>query len=139
MAVSTNGHPPAVSNATHAVMEAAVPACIEAIKACQNLTAACVLAVDICNIAEMLPYQATGLNPYDMREKCAVPPLCYDFSNVATYLARQDVREQLGVGNHSWSDCNRIVTLPFELGGDWMHDYQDQIPDQLAAGIRVLL
>ena len=37
------------------------------------------------------PSQATGLNPYDMREKCKVPPLCYDFSNVATYLKRKDV------------------------------------------------
>ena len=27
------------------------------------------------NVAEMLPYQATGMNPYDMRVKCAVPPL----------------------------------------------------------------
>eukprot|EP00967_Tisochrysis_lutea_P023080 scaffold26384_cov36-Tisochrysis_lutea.AAC.8 len=35
------------------------------------------------------------LNPYDMREKCAKPPLCYDFSNVATYLSRPEVRQPI--------------------------------------------
>ena len=35
---------------------------------------------------------------------------CYDFSNVTTYLGRADVRAQLGVGDHKWSDCNRVVS-----------------------------
>ena len=42
------------------------------------------------------------MNPYDMRIKCAKPPLCYDFSNVGTYLDRADVRAALGVGNRKW-------------------------------------
>ena len=138
MAKSTNHHAP-LKPAVVDIMQAAVKPCVAAIKACQNNSAACVLATDICNEGMLLPYEATGLNPYDMRIKCAVPPLCYDFSNVAKYLARQDIRAQLGVGNHSWSDCNRAVALPFELGGDWMHSYMNQIPDQLNAGIRVLL
>jgi carboxypeptidase C (cathepsin A) len=29
--------------------------------------------------------------------------------------------------------------VEFELAGDWMHNYQTKIPDQLAAGIRVLM
>jgi len=37
-----------------------------------------------------------------MRVKCAVPPLCYDFSNVANFLARADVRKTLGVGTRKY-------------------------------------
>ena len=50
-----------------------------------------------------------------------------------------DVQAALGVTGHKWSDCNHAVALAFELSGDWMHNYQTMIPDQLAAGIRVLL
>lgn len=82
MIISTNGHKAAVGNATHAAMEVATPACIAAIKACQTVAASCIVATDVCNLGLLIPYQATGMNPYDMREKCAVPPLCYDFSNV---------------------------------------------------------
>lgn len=138
MAISTNQHKPAVSSVVHAAMEAAVPSCVGAIKACQTNVSACLVATDICNLAEMIPYTASGMNPYDMRIKCAKPPLCYDFSNVGTYLARDDVKAALGVEGHKWSSCNHAVTLPFELGGDWMHEFEDQIPDQLAGGIRVL-
>jgi len=139
MIISTNGHKAAVGNVTHAAMEVATPACIAAIKACQTVSASCIVATDVCNLGLLIPYQATGMNPYDMREKCAVPPLCYDFSNVATYLERADVRAALGVGNRKWSDCNHVVALAFELSGDWMQSYEMMIPDQLNDGIRVLI
>ena len=38
------------------------------------------------------------MNPYDMRVKCAKPPLCYDFSNVATYLAKPEVGQHVENG-----------------------------------------
>lgn len=139
MAISTNDHKPAVSNATYALMKAATPACVAGIEACQNSTAACIAATDVCNLGLLEPYTLTGMNPYDMRVKCAVPPLCYDFSNVGEYLKKPDVQAALGVSGRSWSDCNRAVTIGFELDGDWMKNYQTMIPDQLAAGIRVLL
>eukprot|EP00666_Eupelagonemidae_sp_cell4sb_P016631 gene16631-20074_t len=105
-------------------MKAAVPACVAAIDACRaqvvglnqglmdllgrgvllvtcpinqallNITA-CVVAVDTCNIALLEPYQLSGRNVYDMRIPCEVKPLCYDFSNVATYLKRADVQAAL--------------------------------------------
>jgi cathepsin A (carboxypeptidase C) len=74
-----------------------------------------------------------------MRVKCAVPPLCYDFSNVGTYLSRADVQTILGVSGRKWSDCNRAVALEFELAGDWMRNFETMLPDQLEAGIRVLI
>lgn len=140
MAVSTNDHKPAVSNATHALMKIATPACVAAIRACQTTPATCILAIDTCNIGLLIPYTLSGMNPYDMREKCKVPPLCYDFSGVAKFLARADVKTALGVpANRHWSDCNRAVALSFELSGDWMQSFQTKIQDQLAAGIRVLI
>jgi cathepsin A (carboxypeptidase C) len=139
MAISTNDHKPAVSEVEYLAMKAAVPSCITQITACQTNTTACLQATDICNLALVEPYQLSGRNVYDMRVPCETPPLCYDFSNVATYLAREDVQSALGVTGHSWEDCNHAVAAAFELSGDWMHNYQTMIPDQLAAGIRVLM
>jgi carboxypeptidase C (cathepsin A) len=141
MAVSTNDHKPAVSKLTHTLMEAATPPCVLAIDACQTNVSACLIATELCNAGLLIPYTLTGMNPYDMREKCAVPPLCYDFSNVATYLKRPEVLNALNIDpkHKGWSDCNRAVAMAFELGGDWMRDYQQMIPDQLAAGIKVLI
>ena len=140
MVVSSNDHKPAVSNVTHALMRASLGPCLAAIRACQAAPATCVLAIDTCNIGQLLPYTASGMNPYDMRVKCAKPPLCYDFSNVANYLGQKAVKAALGVPeSRNWADCNRAVALSFELSGDWMQSFQDKLPDQLASGIRVLV
>ena len=37
------------------------------------------------------------------------------------------------------ADCDHAVALGFELDGDWMQSYQQMLPDQLKAGIRVLM
>jgi len=139
MAISTNHHKPAVSNLTHGLMVAATAPCIAAIEACKASRAACLVATDACNLGLLIPYTLTGMNPYDMRIKCAKPPLCYDFSNVATYLAKPEVQATLGVTGHKWADCDHAVALGFELDGDWMQSYQQMLPDQLKAGIRVLM
>ena len=49
--------------------------------------------------AMMAPYEETGLNPYDIREPCAVKPLCYDFSDVTDFLNSATVKTALGVCN----------------------------------------
>jgi len=140
MIVSTNGHAAAVGSVEHAAMVAATPVCTAAIAGCNaGIPGTCLGATEVCNAGLLIPYTLTGMNPYDMREKCKVPPLCYDFSNVATYLDRPEVRATLGVGNRKWSDCNHAVALEFELAGDWMHDFQTMVPDQLESGIRVLI
>jgi cathepsin A (carboxypeptidase C) len=141
MAASTNDHSP-LSNATIAGMTKATPGCIKAIQGCETGgSVACLAATESCNLGLLIPYTFTGMNPYDMRIKCAKPPLCYDFSNVATYLGRPDVQAAIGVDpkHKSWSDCNKLVTIGFELAGDWMKSYQQMIPDQLNAGIKVLI
>jgi len=143
MAISTNDHEPAVSQATYEKMQAAVPGCIDKIRKCNGGHAgaalACKTAYITCNTALTSPYSATGMNPYDMRVKCAKPPLCYDFDGVAKFLERPEVRTALGIRPDAgeWQSCNYNVNADFQ--GDWMKNYEQQIPDLLAAGIRVLI
>ena len=59
-----------------------------------------------------------SFNVYDIRKKCDHPPLCYDFSLMDKFIAREDVREILGVGKRSWSDCN--MTVHTFMLGDWL-------------------
>ncbi|KAG8467967.1 hypothetical protein KFE25_007019 [Diacronema lutheri] len=146
MAISTNGHEPAVGTLTYSAMKLALPACLAAIRACNraNVTlsdAICAAAQAGCNMAEIAPYQLSGMNVYDMRIPCdqSAGGLCYDFSNIKAFLSRPEVLEYLGVGEDraAWTDCNMEVNARFQ--GDWMKDYQQQLPDLLAAGIRVLI
>mmetsp|Transcript_5183 Transcript_5183/g.17425 ORF Transcript_5183/g.17425 Transcript_5183/m.17425 type:complete len:453 (+) Transcript_5183:1934-3292(+) len=143
MAASTNGHEAAVGSLTLAAMRAAMPACLAAIRACNSgnssvTDAICTAAMSICNLAEVQPYQATGLNVYDMRVPCKVPGLCYDFSNIDAYLRRPEVLKALGVDPRTrWEQCSSVVNLGFRA--DWMKDYQQRLPDLLADGIRVLI
>lgn len=129
---------PTVSASTYQKMQAAVPACINLIQECnkngdQNT---CQEAQGQCNNAEIGPYQETGLNPYDIREPCKVPPLCYDFSNIDTYLNSKTVQAALGVSG-KWESCNYQVNSQFS--GDWMLNYQTMLPDMLEDNIPVLI
>mmetsp|Transcript_23277 Transcript_23277/g.69716 ORF Transcript_23277/g.69716 Transcript_23277/m.69716 type:complete len:434 (+) Transcript_23277:141-1442(+) len=142
--VSTNDHDPAVppDGFVHKAMVKATPPCIKGIQACNSnasLPGTCLPVLEGCELALEIPYTLTGMNPYDMRLKCEVPPLCYDFSNVATYLDRDDVRAALGVGDRRWVDCSKTVAIRFELSGDYMKDYQQMLPEMLEAGIRMLI
>ena len=74
------------------IMRAAVPPCTALISQCNAGSVvsieACLGAYIVCNYGEQIPYQLSGYNPYDMRIKCQVPPLCYDFSNLNMFLNR---------------------------------------------------
>jgi len=71
--------PPAINNSVVcAAMKAAVVPCEASIAACNSgvpvvAQAACLAAMEACTIAFNVPYQLTGLNPYDMRIKCDKP------------------------------------------------------------------
>jgi cathepsin A (carboxypeptidase C) len=136
MAYNNKVHP-IVSKSQYENMKDAVPSCIAAITKCQTQSSACGEAQETCNSALLSPVQESGYNVYDVRIKCAKPPLCYDFSNVEKYLNQASVKTALGVSGHSWSSCNFVVNSMFS--GDWMKNYQDQLPDLLASGIRVLI
>ena len=68
--------------------------------------------------SQITPVQMTGMNLYDIRVKCAHPPLCYDFSATARFLTRPEVVAALGTKGHPWSACNMAVNMRFHR--DWM-------------------
>lgn len=98
----------------------------------------CILAYQECNLGEVLPIQLTGVNLYDVRKPCEVPPLCYDMSDVGELLNRADIKEALGVTT-AWTACNRIVTLKLVFAGDWMLSFSSAIRNLLHSGRRVLI
>jgi len=99
-------------------------------------TTACMAAFEVCNLAFQAPYQATGMNPYDQRIKCAVPPLCYDMSNDVKFLNDPEVQKQLGV-DKTFASCNMLVNKLFMA--DFMRNYHQLIPPMLEGGIEVLI
>jgi len=130
------GHP-VISLSTYKSMTKAIPSCISLIKDCNNgKTSSCSVAQEQCNSAEIGPYEQTGLNPYDIRIPCQVPGLCYDFSAATTYLNTPNIQAALGVvAGSQWQSCNYAVNGAFS--NDWMRNFQTQLPDMLASGIRV--
>ena len=78
-----------------------------------------------------------SINPYDVRQPCKVPPLCYDMSGMTKFLSRSDVRADLGVGNHSWEQCNRLVEV--FLLTNWMREFKDAVLVVLDSDRRVMV
>ena len=59
---------------------------------------ACIGSVAACNLGEVSPVSATGVNVYDVRVPCGdMGKLCYDFSAIDAYLNQPDVQAALGV------------------------------------------
>ena len=139
MAVNNTYNVKAVSGPEVNAMEEELGKCIPLIEQCQNDTSVCSRAQALCNDAQLGPYEQSGLNPYDVREKCKVKPLCYDFSAPTDWLDLPATREALGVtqASSTWSSCNMQVNQQFS--SDWMKSQQYTIPPLLEDGIRVLI
>lgn len=73
---------------------------------------------------------------YDIRKQC-VGDLCYDFSNLETFLNMKLVRESLGVGNIDFVSCSSTVYEAMLT--DWMRNLEVGIPTLLEDGIKVLV
>eukprot|EP00928_Gymnodinium_smaydae_P082751 TRINITY_DN66049_c0_g1_i1.p1 TRINITY_DN66049_c0_g1~~TRINITY_DN66049_c0_g1_i1.p1 ORF type:complete len:503 (+),score=134.05 TRINITY_DN66049_c0_g1_i1:77-1510(+) len=119
-------------------MRAAAKYCTGKINACnaKNDTSSCRSAYATCNYGELVPYQMTGYNPYDMRIKCEKPPLCYNFDTVEAFLNAPETQKQLGV-TKTWASCNMQVNAGMQ--GDYMRNYHTVLPDMLADGVKVLI
>lgn len=84
---------------------------------------ACVLALQVCQLTSFSRILAAnpGINVYDITKTCD-GPLCYDMSTADNFLNRPDVRQELGVGNRRWEECNMAVNSDF-MGG-WVLGYR---------------
>mmetsp|Transcript_11692 Transcript_11692/g.40417 ORF Transcript_11692/g.40417 Transcript_11692/m.40417 type:complete len:212 (-) Transcript_11692:357-992(-) len=118
-------------------MRAAASVCVANIQLCQSKDAFCETAFAICGLSQVSPVQMTGINLYDVRQRCETPPLCYDFSNINKFFQLPKVLNELGTGPHLWKECNFKVNSAFH--SDWMHHFQTVFPEMLDAGVRVLI
>ena len=58
-------------------------------------------------------------------------------SGITKFLAHSDVRADLGVGTHSWEQCNRVVEI--FLLSDWIKEFKDAVSTILSQDKRVLV
>ncbi|KAH1037964.1 hypothetical protein J1N35_039707 [Gossypium stocksii] len=73
---------------------------------------------------------------YDIRKKCE-GSLCYDFSNMETFLNKKSVRDALGVGNIEFVSCSPTVYQAMLV--DWMRNLEVGIPALLEDGVKLLV
>ena len=106
----------AVKPSAITLMKAANPACEALIAGCNanvsNTTKylVCVNAYVVCAYSQLLPVQLSGLNPYDIREKCPPGlPLCYNFTLQTSYLNSPEVKKALGV-TKSWTTVSLALS-----------------------------
>ncbi|KAJ0084037.1 hypothetical protein Patl1_30591 [Pistacia atlantica] len=98
---------------------------------------ACSASYVVCNnIFNRIMRIAGDVNYYDIRRKCD-RDLCYDFSNMETFLNQESVREALGVGNIDFVSCSSRVYEAMLV--DWMRNLEVGIPALLEDGIRALI
>ncbi|CAH9072308.1 unnamed protein product [Cuscuta epithymum] len=115
-----------------------IPACQAGIKTCGTEGGdACQDAFYTCTkIFNEIRTIIGDKNFYDIRKTCD-GPLCYDFSNMETYLNTKGVRKALGVGNIDFVSCNSDVYEAMIL--DWMRNLEAGIPTLLEDGINMLI
>lgn len=130
---------PVLSEAQYNIMKGLWPSCQKKIAACQQDTSACPAAQAYCNEVMIAPYEMHGLNPYDITKQCPPDlPLCYNTTNVDVFLNTKSIQKKLGVTpGTTWQSCN--YTVNSEFTSDWMKNYQQDVPDLLANGTRVLI
>ena len=145
MVYNNSHHIKVVDEPVYEAMKAVVPKCTALIHSCNGGDGpinqfACQSAFIVCNMGLTSPYQATGLNPYDIRKKCEVPPLCYDFSYVGKFLNLESTKKALNVDEdrvHRWDSCNYGINMKFR--GDWMKDFSGYVTELLEAGLPALI
>lgn len=120
----------------------ALPNCLEAIKECQKEQYNCISATKACSPYLDSPFfeSPENLNSYDIRIKCEVPGLCYDFSRFDVFLNKPEVLKALHVNTkekEKWEICDRKVYQDFLY--DKMLNYAPDIATLLESDIDVLI
>ncbi|XP_027342064.1 serine carboxypeptidase-like [Abrus precatorius] len=115
-----------------------IPPCEQAIKTCSTEGGdTCTSSLYVCDdIFNQILSVAGNINYYDIRKQCE-GSLCYDFSNVETFLNKKNVREALGVGDLDFVSCSSTVYAA--MMQDWMRNLEVGIPALLEDGIEVLV
>ncbi|KAL8657254.1 MAG: hypothetical protein Q9226_002110 [Calogaya cf. arnoldii] len=132
MACGDGGWPAVLDESECRSMDNALPRCKALIEGCYSSGSiwSCVPASIYCNNAIIGPYQRTGQNPYDIREKCTSgDSLCYkQLSWITKYLNQPHVIEALGAETDGYDSCNFDVNRNFLFAGDWMQPFHRLVP-----------
>jgi cathepsin A (carboxypeptidase C) len=124
-----------IGKAEHTILKGAFAACQELIK-----TGLAPIAMEECQLGVTailgLPV-APKFNVYDIREKCNKPPLCYDMSPTDKLLAKENIKQILGVTGRNWAECNMVVHTA--LLGDWMTNLTPKVSEILDSGLDTLV
>lgn len=100
------------------------PRCKAMMDICYRIPTAitCVPANMYCERTQASNFDATGLNPYDIRKKCAGDSgLCYnELDAIETYANLPEVRWELGVDDEAgqYRGCDNSVGARFGFTGD---------------------
>lgn len=134
MACGDGGWPAVLDESSCQSMDNALPRCQSLIENCYKSESvwSCVPASIYCNNAMIGPFQRTGQNVYDVREKCKGGNLCYDELDwISEYLNRDDVMKALGAEVSSYDSCNMDINRNFLFNGDWMQPFHRLVPGLL--------
>ncbi|XP_051113396.1 serine carboxypeptidase-like 48 [Andrographis paniculata] len=129
-----------IQQADYDMLQQKVSFCEQATKPCGNQSNAkdsCDKAYNVCGeIFNDILAIAGDINYYDIRKQCE-GLMCYDFSNVETFLNQDPVKKALGVGDIEYVSCS--TTVYQAMSADWMRNLADGIPSLLDLGIKVLV
>ncbi|KAL6516715.1 Serine carboxypeptidase-like 48 [Orobanche gracilis] len=127
-----------IRQSDHDSMKESVSDCQHAIKLCgADGESSCVSAFMVCNeIFSRIVEISGGKNYYDVRGQCD-GAMCYDFSNMESFLNLKSVREALGVGDIDFVSCSSVVYDAMVT--DWMRNLEIGIPALLEDGIKLLV
>jgi cathepsin A (carboxypeptidase C) len=114
-------------------MDNALPRCQGLIQNCYDSESAwtCVPSAIYCNNAMIGPFQRTGYNVYDVREKCKDQEnLCYtETAWIAEYLNQKKVMDAIGAEVSDYESCNTDINRNFLFQGDWSKPFHRLVPD----------
>ncbi|RYO81341.1 hypothetical protein DL766_004492 [Monosporascus sp. MC13-8B] len=114
-------------------MDNALPRCQSLTQSCYDSESAwtCVPSAIYCNNAMIGPFQRTGYNVYDIREKCKDQEnLCYtETAWIADYLNRKNVMDAIGAEVQNYESCNTDINRNFLFQGDWSKPFHRLVPD----------
>ncbi|KAI8968842.1 Alpha/Beta hydrolase protein [Mycotypha africana] len=136
---------PFLNQTVCAAMNNTYPRCQSLMDTCYRnpSPSTCVPADMFCEQSQTGAFDATGLNPYDIRRACeGTSGLCYDqIALIEQYANLQEVKENLGVDKSivQYESCSDAVGYRFFQAGDNAHDYTQDIALTLASGVRVLI
>ncbi|OTA66598.1 hypothetical protein K449DRAFT_413107 [Hypoxylon sp. EC38] len=133
MACGEGGYDAVLDESECQSMDNALPRCQSLISSCYESESvwSCVPSAIYCNNAMIGPFQRTGYNVYDIREKCKDQEnLCYtETAWISEYLNQDKVIKAVGAEVQNYESCNTDINRNFLFQGDWSKPFHRLVPD----------